>query len=76
MIWKFLIVFEIISIISATYMTIFGDWEDVIKRDIFTDYIDYIMYSYIIAIIFGWCTFPVFIIAVIKDIMNDINVED
>lgn len=73
MIWEFLIVFEIISLLSATYMLIFGDWEQVIKKKAYTDYSDYIWISYILAIFLGWCVCPLFVFAVIKDIMSNIN---
>lgn len=61
-----LFVFEVISLLCASYMFIFGDWEKVIQRPFCKDYEDYVLISYIIAFFLGWCTVPIFVVAVLK----------
>ena len=62
-----LFVFECVSLFLATYMFMFGDWTTVIEREVLEDYGDYVIVSYVIAVLLGWVAAPLFVIAVIKN---------
>lgn len=62
-----LFIFECVSLFLASYMFMLGDWTTVIEREVFEDYEDYVIVSYMIAVLLGWVAAPLFVIAVIKN---------
>lgn len=65
-----LVVFEILSIIAATFIYFFGSWRQICNKNNHRDEVDFVVVSFFIAALLGWCTFPVFVYAVYKTIKS------